>query len=75
MNTCGNCKFKGREIERGIDELPYFEGTGFFACQRIKHDKRYQYLKGQGALLTDGSGYIAALCVEDDFACSKWEST
>ena len=30
---------------------------------------------GKKAVVTDGSGYYAALCVEDDFGCNLWESS
>ena len=28
---------------------------------------------GSKAVVTDGSGYYAALCVESDFGCNLWE--
>ena len=68
--TCGTCKYRGKEEKIGIAApLP----TSYFLCKRIKHDKNWKYKQGQGALVTDGSGYYAALCVETDFGCVKWE--
>jgi hypothetical protein len=71
--TCGTCKFRGKPVEYkgwSEDEKP----TSYFLCDRIKHDTEWAYLAGQGALVEDGSGYHAALCVEDDFGCNKWEA-
>jgi hypothetical protein len=73
MNTCGGCKFLGKEITEWDVDFKDEIGTGYFACDRIKHDTERRPKKGQGAFVKDGSGYFAALCVEDDFACNKWE--
>ena len=48
----------------------------FFLCGRIKQkdylgDDEAMVAK---ALVVDGSGYYAALCVEDDFGCNQWEA-
>lgn len=71
MNTCGTCKHKGMNI-RSTKE------TKYFLCDRVKHgnnDKKEstESVAGNGAYVVDGSGYYAALCVEDDFGCNKWE--
>ncbi len=66
---CGNCKFRGQEKDGTGLELP----TGYFLCERIKHDECWKYKKGQLAVVIDGSGYFAALCVEKDFGCVAWE--
>ena len=52
----------------------------YFLCARIKmadeiiseDSERYQP-PGSKAVVTDGSGYYAALCVESDFGCNLWE--
>lgn len=48
----------------------------FFLCGRIKQKDR---LEGEEeltakAMVIDGSGYYAALCVDDDFGCNQWEA-
>lgn len=76
MNTCGTCKYRGEEITKTdySDDGDFGEiNTGYFLCKRIEHDDRFDYKRGQSALVKDGSGYYAALCVEDDFGCVKWE--
>lgn len=72
--TCGTCKHKGAVIEdhsRDWDEVR----TTYFLCDLIKHINLYpaRYEAGHGAGVQDGSGYHAALCVEDEFGCNKWE--
>lgn len=74
MHTCGTCRFQGPEIEKYDEETFETKGTGYFPCQRIKHDARWKYQQGQRAIVVDGSGYHAALCVESDFGCRDWES-
>ncbi len=70
MNTCGTCKYRGANIN---DEVP----TTFFLCDLIKHNNRMERdlgeAKGEHAAVVDGSGYYAALCVEEDFGCNRWE--
>jgi hypothetical protein len=46
----------------------------------IKHEQVAPYrskdraeFTGLGAFVTDASGYFAALCVEADFGCNKWQ--
>lgn len=78
MNTCGTCRYRGEDITV-MDEDSYEDKpTGYFLCERIKHINKDRfsddYMKpGQGAGVKDGSGYYAALCVEADFGCNKWE--
>ncbi len=78
MNTCGTCKYKGKTITKLGDDKSDWEDipTSFFLCNRIKHGN-HSYGKGnergEHAQVTDGSGYYAALCVEDDFGCILWE--
>jgi hypothetical protein len=48
----------------------------FFLCGRIKQK---DYLENgeeltAKAIVIDGSGYYAALCVDDDFGCNQWEA-
>ena len=72
--TCGTCRFRGEERTR-MDYEKYVEvPQGYFLCERIKHDDESKYAQGQKALVVDGSGYFAALCVEDDFGCTEWEA-
>ena len=72
-NTCGTCRFFGilRDAE-DPDSLRSVPDT-YALCGRIKHDERYSGLPGERALLVDGSGYWAALCVMSDFGCNLWE--
>ena len=62
VNRCGDCKYKGKELERT---------GGFFQCQRIALD--FHPAKGAGAVVQDGSDYIGQLCVEDTFGCAAFE--
>jgi len=73
MKTCGTCKYRGKEVEGQIDEDFNFGPVGYFQCDLINHDSDFKYKKGMHALVVDGSGYHAALCVEDDFGCNRWE--
>ena len=63
--------YRGDEIEKclGEDHHYGYGGSGFFLCQRILHDADYRPEKGAGAVVQDGSGYHAKLCVESDFGC------
>lgn len=77
MNTCGTCKFRGAEFKNFNSET--FDNdipTGYFMCERARHADDYgdsKVKKGDSAVVIDGSGYYAALCVETDFGCNKWE--
>lgn len=72
MNTCGTCKFKGKSAHETESDEPQ---STYFLCGRIKKVPNYwAYPPGEKALAKDGSGYYAALCVEDDFGCVLWES-
>jgi hypothetical protein len=76
MNTCGTCKHKGENIRNPKKE------TTYFLCDQVKHDNndgkgcfaRTESVAGKGAYVVDRSGFFAALCVEDDFGCNKWEA-
>lgn len=73
--TCGNCAYRGEEIEADDPTDPTETiGTGYFLCGRAKMlEHLYRpHPKGEGAFVKDGSGYFAALCVETDFACNRW---
>jgi hypothetical protein len=75
METCGTCKYRGQQIEGDWDdEAMAPKLTDYFACELIKHDAEYQYLPKAGAVVTDGSGCMAKLCVEEDFGCNRWEA-
>lgn len=73
MNTCGTCKHLSEEIERFDGETMKDVKTGYHVCKRVEHEKHENYKKGKGFLVVDGSGYYAALLVESDFGCLKWE--
>ncbi len=74
MKTCGTCKYKGKLCTtfREGEEVD----TSFFLCSRIpfKDSSEGVLSPGTKAELIDGSGYYAALCVEDDFGCVLWEA-
>lgn len=75
MNTCGTCKYRGEPLEmRNPDEDSgdYMIPSSYFACDLIKHDEGYRYKPKAGAVVVDGSGYTATLCVEEDFGCNRW---
>lgn len=76
MNTCGTCKHRGKSLM--LDDYENFtqKDSGYFLCDRAKHNARYglnKIAQGQKMFVIDGSGYFAALCVEDDFGCNEWE--
>lgn len=60
-----------------VDDRPPFDRT-FFLCDRVKHIQQPDWaapeLGEDNVFVIDGSGYYAALCVEDDFGCNKWEA-
>lgn len=76
MNTCGTCKYRGDNADKpyGLPDEDHVESS-YFLCTRIKMVRHWEYPPGQKALVKDGSGYYAALCVEDDFGCNLWEGT
>jgi hypothetical protein len=63
----------GPDWEDTFEKVP----TGYFTCDRIKHINPNVSFNdvdpGLRAGVQDGSGYYAALCVEDDFGCVLWE--
>lgn len=84
--TCGNCRFKGDNISYSDEDTFKLVATRFFLCKLVEHNggaaaghtefmtaETAKSAEGKGAFVVDGSGYFAALCVEEDFACSKWE--
>lgn len=79
MNTCGTCKYKGEAISRidynTDDCVPVTSVTGYFLCDRAEMVAPYEHniRAGMKMFVEDGSGYYAALCVEDDFGCNQWE--
>ena len=76
-NTCGTCRYRGvpaNECEMGRIEDGGKQCT-YFLCGRIEQKPNYWvYPAGKKAMVKDGSGYYAALCVETDFGCSLWEA-
>jgi len=47
----------------------------FFQCgkHKMKERLRTDEVLSTHAIAVDGSGYYAALCVDDDFGCIEWE--
>jgi hypothetical protein len=76
MNTCGTCKYKGTPILKYDNETFSDLPTAYFRCDRAEHvETRYEDASpGKKMFVEDGSGYYAALCVEDDFGCNQWEA-
>lgn len=71
MSTCGTCKYRGAEpIETSWGGR---DSTTFHECRRVRHDTEWRYRSGDRVVVVDGSGYHAALCVEDSFGCNLWE--
>lgn len=76
--TCGTCKHRGDEplqtyawdVDGNQHAVTYYE------CKRVAQGNKScdeQYKAGEHALVIDGSGYLAKLCVEDTFGCNLWE--
>lgn len=71
MNTCGTCKYFGDPVKDENVHVP----TGYHVCAWVKqHDDFGGATATESAVVVDGSGYFAALCVKEDFGCNKWES-
>lgn len=74
MNTCGECRFRGDELESYDSKLGRDAKNGSFLCGKIEHDNDPEFRKSSDkATVIDGSGYYAALCVAEDFGCVLWE--
>ena len=75
MNTCGTCKYRGKPIMKFEYETFTQQETSYFLCERIKHYVRdeEELDDTDRAYVIDGSGYYAALCVDNDFGCNQWE--
>lgn len=86
---CGTCKHKGESVTVWTDRGPGepFKPTPFFQCKAIPHNTAVVGVDpqfpsehelagavGKGPFVIDGSGYHAALIVEESFACAKWEA-
>ena len=77
--TCGTCRFFGEDSTVLVlnEELDYVP-TGYHKCLLIEHGNHcqgeLQKEPGHGALAQDYSGAYAALIVESDFGCVKWEA-
>lgn len=74
---CGNCKHLGKEITV-FAECPEtgkydYIGTGYFICGLVKMTGDDELKKGAGAVVQDGSDYMARLLVESDFGCKLFE--
>lgn len=75
--NCGTCKYKGKPIKK-VSHADYGQGEAcekfgdHFLCELIKSPDE-EVEKIPNAFVVDASGYFAALCVDDDFGCVKWE--
>lgn len=77
MNTCGTCRYFGKPInsrevdwETGMDAAP----SPLHKCELIAHDKaRENYDVKAAAVVRDGSGFFAVLCVQEEFGCNQWQ--
>lgn len=65
---CGTCKHLGDSASSSM------KPSGYFICERIHFNINFDLNPGQGAFVTDGDMYSAALYVESDFGCSLWEA-
>lgn len=77
MNTCGSCKYFGKRIERDDGEEVTAEEIYvpeiYHVCELVEHFEAYQLPKPAPiAIVVDGSGYFAALCVKEEFGCNQW---
>ena len=84
--TCGTCRFFGKvahsedePLSRGQDEA--MQPGRYHFCELIKHRNGYREIPSQtgaaptdGAIVIDGSGYFAALCVSEEFGCNQWKT-
>lgn len=78
MKTCSTCRFFAAEshIEAWDEDADDYVEIPFHACTRIIHGndgKRADVLRAQEAVVTDGSGYAAKLCVLPSFGCTLHE--
>ncbi len=71
--TCGNCKYRGDNIEGYNSKLGHNVDTGYFLCKFICHQDTYEDTNKK-AFTCDGSDYHSALCVSSDFGCNQWEA-
>lgn len=74
MNTCATCKHFGPAVTEWSEDEFNDVPTRFHVCQWIEHNKDAVAHWPKAAYVKDGSGYMAALCVRDDFGCIDWES-
>lgn len=73
--TCATCRFLGDAdpVARYSDEEPFEEFSEHRRCVRIIHGNRNMRpsneVFAEPAVVTDGSGYAASLCVLPTFGC------
>jgi hypothetical protein len=84
--TCATCRFMGssRGIEAWDDDAdsPFGKGdtreTGHHTCTRVIHGnsggRPFAAISAEPAVVTDGSGYAARLCVLPTFGCVLHEA-
>lgn len=69
MNTCGTCKHFGKPVEDEDRNVP----VGYHICTLITMRDRHIDPPGdETAVVVDGSGYYAALCIKEEFGCNQW---
>ena len=78
MSTCSTCRFFGAKayIEAWDEDADDYVKVPFHRCARIIHGndgKRAHVLRKENAVVTDGSGYAARLCVLPTFGCNLHE--
>ena len=76
MNHCKDCRHFGEEIKdfAGVGDEIWDTPTGYHVCDYIKHTDKNLHVVTANAVLQDGSGYWAGLCVRDDFGCVNFEA-
>ena len=73
MNTCGTCRFFGA-ADHGRETNPRIPESHKL-CGRIQEFDNWPINKSpESAVVVDGSGYFAALCVTTDFGCTEWKA-
>jgi hypothetical protein len=72
MNTCGACKyFTAGELSEHPGVIP----ESFHYCGRMEYISGIDGdISDESAVVVDGSGFFAALCVKEDFGCNQWKS-
>lgn len=72
QRVCGTCQYFGPSLAEDHTSRGS-KNTTFHKCTVNEHDDCFDPVQGEGAVVQDGSGYHAKLCVEAEFACIKWQ--